>query len=71
MLQISRRASGGSIILIALIMMSLLLALACQYFNNQEINALVSGAEANDLAYEVVIHNEFLHTYSFRIIEEK
>lgn len=69
--QISRRTSGGSIILIVLIITSLLLALACQYFNTQEINALVSGAEANDLAYEVVIHNEFLQTYSFRVIEGK
>ncbi|MFD2867606.1 hypothetical protein ACFSY7_03685 [Kurthia populi] len=69
--QISRRTSGGSIILIALIITSLLLALACQYFNTQEINALVSGAEANDLAYELTIYNEFLYTYSFRIIEEK
>lgn len=55
---------AGTIILIALGLMA-----ANSYFNYQEIQTLVSGADARGLDYELVIHNQLTNTYSFSINE--
>ncbi|WP_222592632.1 hypothetical protein, partial [Kurthia sibirica] len=54
--------------IITIIIITLFLTLSFQIFNNKEISALVNGANENNIDYELVIHNQYLNTYSFKII---
>ncbi len=55
--------------LIVIIMLSLIMIISLvatkRYFNQQEIDALVEGAEARGVDYEVIITNEFTKAYKF------
>lgn len=55
--------------LIVIIMLSLIMIISLvatkRYFNQQEIDALVEGAEARGLDYEVIITNELTKAYKF------
>ncbi len=66
--QFSTKTYGITFIIITIVIISLLLSLSFQYFNNKEISALVDGANKNNLDYELIIHNQYLNTYSFKII---
>ncbi len=52
------------IIMLSLIMIISLVA-AKRYFNQQEIDILVEGAEARGVDYEVIITNELTKAYKF------
>ncbi|MFC6117270.1 hypothetical protein ACFPVV_01380 [Macrococcoides bohemicum] len=55
--------------LIVIIMLSLIMIISLvatkRYFNQQEIDALVEGAEARGVDYEVIITNELTKAYKF------
>ncbi|QYA44096.1 hypothetical protein KYI13_08435 [Macrococcoides bohemicum] len=55
--------------LIVIIMLSLIMIISLvatkRYFNQQEIDALVEGAEARGIDYEVIITNELTKAYKF------
>ncbi|QRN50246.1 hypothetical protein [Macrococcoides bohemicum] len=52
------------IIMLSLIMIISLVATK-RYFNQQEIDILVEGAEARGVDYEVIITNELTKAYKF------
>lgn len=54
------------IIMLSLIMIISLVATK-RYFNQQEIDALVEGAEARGVDYEVIITNELTKAYKFEV----
>jgi capsular polysaccharide biosynthesis protein len=65
--------SGVSFIILTVLLIaivSLLLIVSKSYFNSTEINLLVEKAEEQDLEYEVIIHNQWLNTYSFFIPDQ-
>lgn len=55
--------------LIVIIMLSLIMIISLvatkRYFNQQEIDILVEGAEARGVDYEVIITNELKKAYKF------
>ncbi|ATD30051.1 hypothetical protein ETI06_04735 [Macrococcoides goetzii] len=55
--------------LIVIIMLSLIMIISLvatkRYFNQQEIDILVEGAEARGIDYEVIITNELTKAYKF------
>lgn len=55
--------------LIVIIMLSLIIIVSLvatkRYFNQQEIDALVEGAESRGLEYELIITNELTKAYKF------
>lgn len=55
--------------LIVIIMLSLIMIVSLvateRYFNQQEIDALVDGAEARNVDYELIITNELTKAYKF------
>ncbi|QYA41667.1 hypothetical protein KYI11_08460 [Macrococcoides bohemicum] len=55
--------------LIVIIMLSLIMIISLvatkRYFNQQEIDILVEGAEARGVDYEVIITNELTKAYKF------
>lgn len=55
--------------LIVIIMLSLIMIISLvatkRYFNQQEIDALVEGAEARGVDYKVIITNELTKAYKF------
>ncbi|WP_419743705.1 hypothetical protein ACN5ZK_12280 [Macrococcoides bohemicum] len=55
--------------LIVIIMLSLIMIMSLvatkRYFNQQEIDILVEGAEARGIDYEVIITNELTKAYKF------
>lgn len=56
-------------VLIVIIMLSFIMIISLvatkRYFNQQEIDALVKGAEARDVDYELIITNELTKAYKF------
>lgn len=40
------------------------------YFNIKEINYLVDEANKRNLDYQLVVHNQQTHSYSFQILDE-
>lgn len=55
--------------LIVIIMLSLIMIISLvatkRYFNQQEIDILVEGAESRGLDYELIITNELTKAYKF------
>lgn len=55
--------------LIVIIMLSLIIIVSLvttkRYFNQQEIDALVEGAESRGVEYELIITNELTKAYKF------
>lgn len=55
--------------LIVIIMLSLIMKISLvateRYFNQQEIDILVEGAESRGLDYELIITNELTKSYKF------
>ncbi|MFC6291139.1 hypothetical protein BHU61_06085 [Macrococcus epidermidis] len=55
--------------LIVIIMLSLIMIVSLvateRYFNQQEIDILVEGAESRNLDYELIITNELTKAYKF------
>lgn len=61
---------GGQLLLLIMLLitiLALLLTVSQSYFNTSEINLLVEKAEEHDLEYELVIHNQFINSYSFTV----
>ncbi|WP_414046130.1 hypothetical protein ACMGE7_07640 [Macrococcus equi] len=50
-----------------LLVMTCLLIATKNYFNRQEINTLVDGAEARGLDYELTITNKLTNDYIFEV----
>lgn len=60
----------AALIIIGVIFLIVLgLVAANSYFNYQEVQALVEGANQQGLGYEVVIHNQLTNSYSFHLNE--
>lgn len=57
------------LIVLSIIIVALLLMLAESYFNLQEIDLLVNDAIDRNLDYELIIHNPYTNSYSFRVLE--
>lgn len=57
----------AAIVVVGLFLLLLLLYLVLsRYYNAQEMDSLVEGAEANGQSYSVEIHNGLTGSYSFR-----
>lgn len=55
----------AAIVVVGLFLLLLYLGLS-RYYNAQEMDSLVEGAEANGQSYSVEIHNGLTGSYSFR-----
>lgn len=55
-----------AIVVVGLFLLLLLYLGLSRYYNAQELDSLVEGAEANGQSYSVEIHNGLTGSYSFR-----
>ncbi|MGV0326580.1 hypothetical protein ACUY2E_06450 [Corynebacterium confusum] len=56
----------AAIVVVGLFLLLLLYLVLSRYYNAQEMDSLVEGAEANGQSYSVEIHNGLTGSYSFR-----
>lgn len=56
----------AAIVVVGLFLLLLLYLGLSRYYNAQEMDSLVEGAEANGQSYSVEIHNGLTGSYSFR-----
>ncbi|WJY88681.1 hypothetical protein [Corynebacterium confusum] len=56
----------AAIVVVGLFLLLLLYLGLSRYYNAQELDSLVEGAEANGQSYSVEIHNGLTGSYSFR-----
>ncbi|KQB86002.1 hypothetical protein [Corynebacterium lowii] len=59
--------TAGVVVLVILV--STFLVGSQNYFNRQEVKMLVDEASKHGHSWEVTIHNELTHSYSFKTIE--